>query len=365
MLLLEERGHDEFVTRFQQTTRPGDGEGRRGHGLLPLRPPARAERGRRRPGRVRALRRGLPPRERAARRALPAHAAAAARRTTRSAAPTCARGSARSRGMAERWREHVAPLARAERAAPRRRRRPTGPRSSSSTRRSSARGRSSRDRLDGYLEKALREAKRNTSWIDPNERWEAAVKRFARGLYEHEPFLADFEPFAARVAALGDALALGQLAAPADLARACRTSTGRRAAVPRARRPRQPPAGRLGLRRAALALARRAADARDGEAARDPRGARAAQAPARGVRGRLRAARGGRGHGAPFAAATTSSSPFRCAATSPSVDLPRGRWRDVLEGSSRRSAAIVCCCSNGLRARLRDRDAVASDRCGS
>ena len=32
--------HDEFVTRFQQTTRPGDGEGRRGHGVLPLRPAA-------------------------------------------------------------------------------------------------------------------------------------------------------------------------------------------------------------------------------------------------------------------------------------------------------------------------------------
>ena len=55
VLLLEERGHDEFVTRFQQTTGAGDGEGRRGHGVLPLRPPARAERGRRRPGPLRAL----------------------------------------------------------------------------------------------------------------------------------------------------------------------------------------------------------------------------------------------------------------------------------------------------------------------
>ena len=38
------------------------------------------------------------------------------------------------------------------------------------------------ERLDGYLEKALREAKRTTSWIEPDEEHEAAVKAFARGL---------------------------------------------------------------------------------------------------------------------------------------------------------------------------------------
>jgi (1->4)-alpha-D-glucan 1-alpha-D-glucosylmutase len=68
------------------------------------------------------------------------------------------------------------------------------------------------DRVEAYMEKALREAKRNTNWIEPDGGWEDAVKRFARALYEHQPFLADFEPFAARVAAAGERAALGQLA---------------------------------------------------------------------------------------------------------------------------------------------------------
>ena len=54
------------------------------------------------------------------------------------------------------------------------------------------------ERLEAYMEKALREAKRNTNWIEPDEAHEAAVKAFCRALYEHEAFLADFEPFARR-----------------------------------------------------------------------------------------------------------------------------------------------------------------------
>jgi (1->4)-alpha-D-glucan 1-alpha-D-glucosylmutase len=68
------------------------------------------------------------------------------------------------------------------------------------------------DRVEAYMEKALREAKRNTNWIEPDRGWEDSVKRFVRALYAHEPFLADFEPFAVRVAAAGDRAALGQLA---------------------------------------------------------------------------------------------------------------------------------------------------------
>ena len=122
VLLLEEPGHDEFVTRFQQTTGAGDGEGRRGHGVLPLRPAARAERGRRRPGPLRPRGRRVPPRERRARARASRTACSPGRRTTRSAAPTCARASARSPAMAERWREHVARWHELERAAARRRR---------------------------------------------------------------------------------------------------------------------------------------------------------------------------------------------------------------------------------------------------
>jgi (1->4)-alpha-D-glucan 1-alpha-D-glucosylmutase len=66
-------------------------------------------------------------------------------------------------------------------------------------------------RLEQYLEKALREAKRNSSWIDPNERHEARAKKFVRSLYENQAFLDDFEPFAQDVAVAGEHASLGAL----------------------------------------------------------------------------------------------------------------------------------------------------------
>ncbi len=66
-------------------------------------------------------------------------------------------------------------------------------------------------RLEQYLEKALREAKRNSSWIDPNERHEARAKKFVRSLYENQAFLDDFEPFAQEVAVAGEHASLGAL----------------------------------------------------------------------------------------------------------------------------------------------------------
>jgi (1->4)-alpha-D-glucan 1-alpha-D-glucosylmutase len=67
------------------------------------------------------------------------------------------------------------------------------------------------DRIEAYMEKALREAKRNTNWVEPNADWEEAVRRFGRSLYADDAFLADFEPFARRVAAVGERASLGQL----------------------------------------------------------------------------------------------------------------------------------------------------------
>jgi (1->4)-alpha-D-glucan 1-alpha-D-glucosylmutase len=61
------------------------------------------------------------------------------------------------------------------------------------------------------MEKALREAKRTTNWIEPDEAHEGAVKAFCRALYEHEAFRADFDPFADEVARAGERAALGQL----------------------------------------------------------------------------------------------------------------------------------------------------------
>ncbi len=66
-------------------------------------------------------------------------------------------------------------------------------------------------RLERYLEKALREAKRNTNWLEPNLAHEERVKRFVRDLYANHAFLDDFEPFARRVARAGEHASLGQL----------------------------------------------------------------------------------------------------------------------------------------------------------
>ena len=66
-------------------------------------------------------------------------------------------------------------------------------------------------RVERYLEKALREAKRTTNWLEPNEAHERRVREFVRSLYANQEFLADFEPFAARVARAGEHASLGAL----------------------------------------------------------------------------------------------------------------------------------------------------------
>lgn len=67
-------------------------------------------------------------------------------------------------------------------------------------------------RLDAYLVKALREAKRHTRWVGPNEEYEGGVRRFAAALLEHAPFVADFERFMSTLLPEGERSALGQLA---------------------------------------------------------------------------------------------------------------------------------------------------------
>ena len=61
------------------------------------------------------------------------------------------------------------------------------------------------DGLEGYVEKALREAKLNTSWLEPNQEWEEGAKRYAVGLLADEQ-LGDF---AARLAADAERVSLG------------------------------------------------------------------------------------------------------------------------------------------------------------
>ena len=67
------------------------------------------------------------------------------------------------------------------------------------------------ERLTAYVEKALREEKTHTNWVDPDPEWEARVARFCAALYEHGPFREDFEPFAELVADAGRRATLGQL----------------------------------------------------------------------------------------------------------------------------------------------------------
>ncbi|HJV29093.1 MAG TPA: alpha-amylase family glycosyl hydrolase [Gaiellaceae bacterium] len=63
------------------------------------------------------------------------------------------------------------------------------------------------ERIEAYLEKALREAKVNTSWAEPNEEHERRVKAAARRATAEPP--AGFEAFAARAGEVGRRIALG------------------------------------------------------------------------------------------------------------------------------------------------------------
>ena len=73
-------------------------------------------------------------------------------------------------------------------------------------------------RIQDYMTKAIKEAKINSSWIQPNEDWDNATRRFVAGLLEGaanpadaHPFRRSFRPLAARVAALGALNSLTQV----------------------------------------------------------------------------------------------------------------------------------------------------------
>jgi (1->4)-alpha-D-glucan 1-alpha-D-glucosylmutase len=65
------------------------------------------------------------------------------------------------------------------------------------------------ERLEAYVEKALREAKLRTNWVAPDEAYEAHARRFAREMARRPPD--GFEAFAQRVAREGRHAGLGQL----------------------------------------------------------------------------------------------------------------------------------------------------------
>jgi len=62
-----------------------------------------------------------------------------------------------------------------------------------------------------YLEKALREAKQETSWLRPNEAYEAAVRRYLEATLADDGFVADLGGFCARLSTPGAANSLAMV----------------------------------------------------------------------------------------------------------------------------------------------------------
>jgi len=75
------------------------------------------------------------------------------------------------------------------------------------------------ERIVAYAVKAAREGKQETSWINPDADYEAALTRFVRGLLSRDnaAFLAAFGDFAARAALLGALNGLSQLTLKATM----------------------------------------------------------------------------------------------------------------------------------------------------
>ena len=68
-------------------------------------------------------------------------------------------------------------------------------------------------RLQEYMTKALKEAKLNTSWIQPNEQWDAATRHFVGKILEPGPknkFVPTFVPLVEEIARLGMVNSLAQ-----------------------------------------------------------------------------------------------------------------------------------------------------------
>jgi (1->4)-alpha-D-glucan 1-alpha-D-glucosylmutase len=65
-------------------------------------------------------------------------------------------------------------------------------------------------RIQAYMEKAVREAKVNSSWIEPNQQWDEALRGFVADLLSERRFRESIEPMAARVAELGMVNSLSQ-----------------------------------------------------------------------------------------------------------------------------------------------------------
>ena len=207
VLLLEDRGHDEFVTRFQQTSPPVTAKGVEDTAFY-------------RYGRLLALNEvgGDPGRfgisvadfhaagaERAER--FPRNLLVSSTHDTKRSGDVRARLAALS-WMPERWAERLrAWFALTEELVERGA--PDAAERVMLLQNLLGAWPIDQERLRGFVEKALREAKVHTTWAEPDEDWEGRVQRFAARLLEHGPFLEDFVPFAEELAREGERVALG------------------------------------------------------------------------------------------------------------------------------------------------------------
>ena len=309
------RSRHELRHAVPAADRPGHGQGRRGHRLLPLQPAA-----------SRSTRSAATP----AASASPVdefHAANAAGRRPRWPATMlrhvdprhqAQRGRAGPAGPAvgdprgvgatpcERWTDGVD-----ARHWPRRLARPPTP-STSCTRRWSAPGRSTSSGPWPTWRRRRKEAKVHTSWIEPDADYDDGAARVRRGrARRRRRSPPSSTPSSRRWSQPGRVNVAGPEAAEADRARRARHLPGHRAVGPEPRRPRQPPAGRL--RRCAARLLAELHGLRAGGACwpgptralpkllADPPGAAPAAAPPGAVRpgGVVRAAGGRRRAGRP------------------------------------------------------------------
>ncbi len=65
------------------------------------------------------------------------------------------------------------------------------------------------ERLMGYLEKALREEKRSTSWVAPDTAWEATVKQWTGHLIQQSAFLLELEELLREIRGQAERVSLG------------------------------------------------------------------------------------------------------------------------------------------------------------
>ncbi len=68
------------------------------------------------------------------------------------------------------------------------------------------------ERMQAYAEKALREAKRNTNWVQQNADWEQAVMDFIAGVYTDGALRRELDGFARELEFAGDCIALRTVA---------------------------------------------------------------------------------------------------------------------------------------------------------